>query len=400
MANETTTTEAASAVTPNETPSPLQETPSSTVDNIPQAEGDFATWLSDRLDKFEKGEETAPWAQKQEEEPKAEEKQQEETEAPSPEAEQATEETTKEEEPAEDIDDSEDTKSMSAAAGAKFKELKAELKQYKAQLAEAQKAVEESKSTQANSEEIEFLRSKLAEYEQEISVTRVEATPEYKRAVLEPTQVILDAASTLAERYKLDSRKLVNALREESATEGSDALTELAGDFSERDRVRLYRMADDLADVARRREFLRENASKAMADMEAQRAVYEKEQVEIAKKEMSEAVTRTWAELFQQKDFVSSMDSKTLEDVKKYAQGTDYYDTSLDERAYAVYSGLLLPHVVGQLEAAQAKTAELEKALSKYKKATPKVSGNTDTTPAVAEDVGFLDAIEKRFSNG
>ena len=43
------------------------------------------------------------------------------------------------------------------------------------------------------------------------------------------------------------------------------------------------------------------------------------------------------------------------------------------------------------------KVSELEKALSKYKKATPKVSGNSDTTVQDTSTGGFLEAIEKRF---
>jgi hypothetical protein len=405
MANETTTSEAAPAANTTETPSPLQETPSSTVDNIPQADGDFATWLSDRLDKFEKGEEKAPWTQNEDEKAGEPDTEVKETAEPSAE-EEKTEESSDEAEDADkdteegETDDAEETKSMSAAAGAKFKELKAELKEYKTKLAEAQKAAEEAKSTPANSEEVESLRARLTEYEQEIAVARVEATPEYKQAVLQPTQAILDAAAALADRYKVDARKLVNALRDESVTEGSDTLTEMAGDFSERDRVRLYRMADDLTEVARRREFLRDNASKAMEEMEQKRAQMEKAREVEMKKEMDGAVDKAWSEVFEGKEFTTALDSEVIEKARKYAKETDYYNTPLEERAYAVYSGLILPAVVAKYEETRSKMAELEKALSKYKKASPKVSGNTDTTPQVSEDTGFLDAIEKRFSLG
>lgn len=289
---------------------------------------------------------------------------------------------------------------MSAAAGAKFKELKSELKEYKAKLAEATKLIEEAKSTPANSEEVESLKAKLAEYEQEIAVTRVEATPEYKRAVLEPTQAILDAASTLAERYKIDARKLVNALREESAAEGSDALTELAGDFSERDRVRLYRMADDLADVARRREYLRENASKAYEERQAQMKAEEERMEKTYREKTVQTANKIWKETFAEHPVLSKMDKAVIEEVRSAGSEADLLESSPEERAYAVYAGVALPHVVKQFEAATAKVAELEKALSKYKKATPKVSGNTDTTVSTPEDTGFLDAIEKRFALG
>lgn len=383
-----------------EAPSFTKETPSSTVESLPQNEGDFADWLSDRLDKFEKGEETPPWEQKQEEEKSEPEAKEEEQKEESADAEDTESSSETEEESQEDSEDEEEVKNMSAAAGAKFKELKAELKDYKARVAEAEKLLEEAKNTATSSEEMESLRSRLAEYEQEIALTRVEATPKFKRAVTEPTQAILDTASSLAERYKIDARRLVNALREESAAEGSDALTDLAADFSERDRVRLYRMADDLSEIARRREYLRENAATAYAEQQEAVKAREAEAEKSYKDNMVKTATSVWSETFAEHPALSALDKEVVEQIRNSGSEADLLDSSPDTRAYAVYAGVAFPHVVKQLTASQAKVAELEKALGKYKKAAPKVSGSTDTSPAVVEDGGFLDAIEQRFSLG
>jgi myosin heavy subunit len=390
----------------------MTETPSSTVENIPQSEGDFASWLSDRLDKFQKGEETAPWDKKEETsetdvKPAADEAAPEVKEE-EPQTEEGEEEVKKDvEEAAEEKEAStdEEAKNMSPSAGAKFKELKNELKAYKAKVAEMEKAISEKSATPENSSEVEELRSRLAEYEREIAVTRVEATPEYRQAILEPTQSILDAASTLAERYKVDARQLVNALREEGlSAEGSDALTEIAGDFAERDRVRLYRMADDLAEVGRRREFLKENAQRALAEREAQQKTAEAEYERQYREESKAAAEKAWSELNGSENFskiLQSLGEPVINEVKSSVDGTDIIDAPPDTRAYALYAGMLLPHVVKQVQASQAKVVELEKALSKYKKATPKVGGNTDTTtPSTLSEGNFLDAVEKRFSNG
>jgi hypothetical protein len=390
MPNETEAAPAQSENTPT-MPSPTQETPSSTVDNIPQSEGDFATWLGDRLEKFEKGEETAPWEQKQQE---AEAETTEEKEDKT--SDDATsEETPKEEESAED--DAAETKNMSPSAGAKFKELKSELKTYKTRVSELEKAVEEAKTTTQNPEEVERMREQLAEYEREISVTRIEATPEFKHAVLEPTQAILDTASNMADRYKIDARKLVNALREESINEGSDSLTDMAADFSERDRVRLYRMADDLADVSRRRDFLRENASKAHAELQEKAKAHETRLEQGYREDVAKAASKVWKETFAEHPVLSGLDKNVIQEIQNSGSESDLLDASHDVRAYAVYAGVALPHVVKQLSAATEKVSELEKALSKYKKATPKVSGNSDTTVQDTSTGGFLEAIEKRF---
>jgi hypothetical protein len=390
MSNET---EAAPAQTETSMPSPNQETASSTVENVPQSDGDFASWLTDRLEKFEKGEETPPWEQKQAEEPAVEAEGENESKDEEP---KSTEEASDEPEAAAEEED-EDSKNMSASAGAKFKELKSELKTYKARVSELEKAVEEAKSSTQNSEEFDRLRSQLAEYEQEIAVTRVEATPDFKRAVLEPTQAILDTAAALAGRYKIDTRKLVNALHDESLNEGSDALTELAADFSERDRVRLYRMADDLHDVSRRREYLRQNAAQAYAEQQ-QRAKTEEARIEQAyKADIKKASEQVWEGAFLQNSTLSKLDKTILDDIRSVGSEADLLDSSAEDRAYAVYAGVALPHMVKQFEAANSKVVELEKALAKYKKATPRASGNADTSVPDTGTGGFLEAIEKRF---
>jgi ATPase subunit of ABC transporter with duplicated ATPase domains len=174
----------------------------------------------------------------------------------------------------------------------------------------------------------------------------------------------------------------------------------MAGDFSERDRVRLYRMADDLSDVARRRDYLRENASKAYEERQAQMKAEEERMEKTYRERTAQTASKIWSETFSEHPVLSKMDKAILEEVRGAGSEADLLESTPEERAYAVYAGVALPHVVKQFEAATAKVSELEKALSKYKKATPKVSGNTDTTVAVPEDTGFLDAIEKRFSLG
>jgi len=395
----------------NKMPSPMQETPSSTVEALPQDQGDFASWLSDRLDKFQKGEETPPWeggdskeepekkeAAEKEDSTESTEAKEEDDEASAEKADDnAADEEDKEESEDEKEEAEDDTKNMSASAGAKFKELKTELKTYKAKVAELEKAVEEAKAAPAKDGELEALNAKLEQYEKEIAVARVEASPQYVKGVLEPTQIILDAAAGLADKYKVSMGQLTNALREESAGENSDALTELAGDFSERDRVRLYRMADDLSEISRRRDFLRNNAAEAKAEMEKKQAAEEQEALLKSQQELKQKFEETWEDTFKDKDFVKSLDKKVINELQEFVNTTDHSKVSVEERAYAAYAGLLLPHMVEKLQKLEAQTAEYQKALSKYKKASPKVSGGTDSTVSNPEPGGFLDAVEKRF---
>ena len=394
-ANETSTSPTSAA---DLTQSLTAETPSSTVDNVQT--GDFASWLDGKFNSFEKGQEVAPWDKK--EEPTSDEDSKEAQTETKTETEEVEEESDIEESSGEV--DSEDTKTMTGSAGAKFKQLKTELKSYKSKVAEMEKMLADKETQSGNSEEssqqLETLKAKLDEYEREIAVSRIEASPQFKEAVMGPTQVILDSAISLAEKYEVVPRKLVDALREESMGDASDSLTEMAADFSERDRIRLYRMADDLAEVSRRRDFLKQNAAKAMAEMTEKQQAYEVEAEKKYREESLKVANTTWSETFENNPVIQSLGEEIVKELRSSANESDLLDTAPEERAYAVYAGVALPHLVKKYTEISNKLAETEKALGKYKKATPKVSGNVDTSSQKQEIGGFLDAVEKRFALG
>lgn len=365
-----------------------------------QQPGDFASWLDSKLDSFEKGQETAPWEKTEDKETDSTEPTSEETSESG--EEKTTEEISEEADTSEDKDTEEEIKNMSGSAGAKFKELKNELKSYKSKVAEMEKmlAERESVSNEQQSPQLDELRAKVEEYEREIAVARIEASPQFKQAVLEPTQAILDNAISLAEKYEVAPRKLVDALRQESSGDSSDALTELAADFSERDRVRLYRMADDLAEVSNRREILKKNAAQAMAEMAEKQKAEEIQAEQRYREETLKIANSTWDETFAANPVIQSLGEDVIKELQQAAPEADLLDTAPEERAYAVYAGVALPHLVKRYAEISEKLAETEKALSKYRKASPKVSGNVDTSSQKQEIGGFLDAIEKRFTLG
>jgi hypothetical protein len=400
--NTSTSENISASATPTGDPiqSMVAETPSSSIDI--QQPGDFASWLNDKLDSFEKGQETAPWENQGDKESEEAEATTENNDAAEKEQETEVEQVEESKTTDEDKETEEEIKSMSGSAGAKFKELKNELKSYKSKVAEMEKVLSEreASSETQSSPQLEELRTKVEEYEREIAVARIEASPQFKEAVLVPTQAILDSAISLAEKYEVAPRKLVEALRQESSGDTSDALTELAADFSERDRVRLYRMADDLTEVQNRREYLKENASKAMAEMAEKQKAQELQLEKEYREEALKIANSTWEQTFAKNPVIQSLGEDVVKQLQQAAPEADLLDTAPEERAYAVYAGVALPHLVSKYAEVTQKLAEAEKALSKYRKASPKVSGNIDTSSQKQEVGGFLDAIEKRFTLG
>jgi hypothetical protein len=288
-----------------------------------------------------------------------------------------------------EADDSVDEvpKSMTRSAGAKFKELKSELKDWKTKYAELEKVLEEAGSKPP--EDYEALKTKVAEYEKELSVTRVEATEQYKQAVVAPLNNVLTAAYSLADKYGVEEATLQAALAETNIDKQSEMLQDLASSFSERDRLGLYRMADDVALLLKRKEEIKANAQSAYSTLSEQQ---KKEATEARTKALS-SVYSTLSEkipLLQNKDIASK--------VKSIADSTDILSSKPDVQAYATYAGALLPHLVKEYQSQSSKIAELEKTIASFRKTVPKAGGGKQTaTKNLNSDVGFLEALESHL---
>jgi hypothetical protein len=287
----------------------------------------------------------------------------------------------------EDEDAEEIPKSMSRSAGAKFKELKSELKDWKTKYAELEKVVNESKPQ--TPPDYEDLKSKVAEYEKELSVTRVEATEQFKQAVVLPLNQALTAAYSLADKYKVEERVLQEALAETDIDKQSEMLQDLASSFSERDRIGLYRLADDVAVLLKRKEEIKANAQAAYSTLTEQ----QKKQGAEARAKSLDTVYATLSQkipLFGNKDIASK--------VKEVASATDLGTAKPDVQAYAAYAGALLPHIVKEYQAQASKIAELEKTITSFRRTVPKAGGGKQTaTQSLSADVGFLEALESHL---
>lgn len=295
----------------------------------------------------------------------------------------------------EDID--EDTLNLDAKAKPKWGELRKELKDARARLAELEKqSVRPDNSvatTDAIAAELEATKARLAEYEREISVVKVEASPEYKRLVTEPIESIIDSVESMAKAYSVDPEALVDAVLDNNARKQSEKLNDLIDSLPDRDRQRIYRFADDVLQIYDTDKRLREAATAAKGELE-QRAAREAEQARLAaKREFQSTVEKTW-DVFRER--LAPVLSKTEADaLYKDALESDYDTASTELKSYSVSAGVLLPHLVKTISAKDARIAELEKSLKSYQKATPKAGDGSTAAPAPS-NVGFLEGVLRK----
>lgn len=250
------------------------------------------------------------------------------------------------------------------------KELEAKVAEYETKLAEASKL---AVSTELENK-VKSYEEQVQKYEQELAISRVEATKEYKELVSSPTEAIMSAAEALAKQYRIDDQKLVDALIEGDQNRQNSMLEDLMDGMSERDRSRLYRLADDMGLVVAKDAELRERASTAWEEAQS-RMQAETEAGERARLLTLKAATEKVFELFGSKKLDAY--GVDLKSVREAALSSDIDRAAPEVRAYAAAAGNMLPDVLKALATKEARIKELEGTVAKYTRATPGASVGT-----------------------
>lgn len=283
-------------------------------------------------------------------------------------------------------EDSEKLPPMTKAAGAKFKQLKSDLKTWKQKVAELEQQLAER--TPEVPEDYEELKTKLGEYEKEVSVSRVESSKQFKDAVITPLNGVLSAAYSMASRYEVPEKTMEAMLQETDPTKQDALLQEVVSGFSERDRLNLYRLVDDVGVLLMRRDEILSQASEA-------RQYLAQQEREKHTTEHTRAMDSVWKVLSDKVPIFA--DKKVAEEVRSKAMGANLMEARPDVRAYAAYSGAVLPHLLKQNQSLSTKVAELEKTLAGIRKTVPRPGKGHSVQAETPSDIGFLEALEAQL---
>ncbi len=286
----------------------------------------------------------------------------------------------------------EDIPDATPAAKAKWGELRKALKEAQTKAAEFEaKAKEPIKDPMATALEakVKEYEAKVKEYEGELAITRVEATPEYKAVVTEPLNAIIKAAEAVAGAYKADASSLIEALTEVDPAKQTKMLEEVVDGMHERDRARVYRMADDAAAVYAKDMELRERADTALAEVEARRKA-ESEQSEAQRKLTHRSATqKVWEAVAAKVPDLGVDMAKLGADVVNQ----DFFSATPETLGYAASASVILPHAVKAITARDARIKELEAAVAGLRKASPSAantSSSAGTPPSSLNPVAQL----------
>lgn len=283
----------------------------------------------------------------------------------------------------------------------KWGELRGELVEERTKAAELQKRVTELESGNAATElerQVAEQKELLATYEKELSVSRVESTEDYKRAVTQPLEAIAQAAAAVAERHSVDGERLLDAFADPNPTTQAATLQELVKEMNERDRMSVYRMADDTAVIFNKDQEIKSNAASALAEVEAQQAKVAEETSQKDALAMRQGVNRVF-DLFAEK--AVPVEESVLAKAKEVALKEDLSTASAESKAFGVSAGLLMPHLIRAIQARDKEIAGLKTQAEGFHAASPAVGSGVGVSEESAESAAgsFLSRMGVRDYN-
>ena len=302
-----------------------------------------------------------------------------------------------------------DEPKLDAKAGAAFKKLKTQIKEYKAQMAklQADSGSKEQQLTQISTtlaqalgvKDItpEAIERRAKELSAKAAVVDLESTPEYQKSVVEPEKTVRNSLKRVIDAYELDDQALQEALRETDRRKQTEMIEELVGDMPQRDQRVVWSSLDDLSLIEAKRAELRTQANEALEQIRQE----QQQQAQVMSAQRAREIvqhTRTFAESLK-RDFpglAESVENQVDVVVQELQQGVN-----TQVQAYTALAGLMLPTLKGELSKRDKQIAELTKTVESYKKSTPGARpGNArDAKPEAAEEnLTFMERLERQLS--
>ncbi len=284
-------------------------------------------------------------------------------------------------------------------AANRFKELKTELKTNRSELDQLRQQSKEYESKiqeltgLAESKDVEQMQEKLAQYEQERSLTNLEQTQAYQQAVSEPLAALVEQADQMADKYDVDSDALIDVLSLDDPQEQEEQLAELLPNASDRDKAKIYRIMEDIDPILQRRANLYENADGALAEAKQ----LEEQQTAAASAENAQQrqnITKNVVQRVQEKlPFLKGIEGLDMTAIQKKASDIDPSAMHPVDHAYNAVSAQVFPTIVRQYLEMRKEVDGLTDRLAEYEEVEPAMSGQTkdSSTRAGMSDSGSFE---------
>jgi hypothetical protein len=311
-----------------------------------------------------------------------------------------------ESDPLSDLDSIEEPKNWTPEAARRFKELKSELKTYRSRAEELEQTVSQKEhrlqelQALANNPEYQQLQERIADYESQMLVNKLEDSHAYKTLVEQPLLNLVEEADSISQKYSLNSDALIDAISESDEAAQEELLTELLANVSDRDKFRVYKIIEEVHPILAQRDILRQNAQAALR--EAEELDNQRQQQTLAQRvqQRQEAASVVADKLKSKLTFLSNVDGVDMSAIAREAAELEPSTLDPVTGTYQAMAAKLLPKMAVQYMSLQKEIDTLTERLAEYDRAAPKAGGgslNTSGTPTTADGKSFLDAVTAAF---
>lgn len=308
--------------------------------------------------------------------------------------------------PLSDIDSLEEPKDWTPQAAKRFKELKSELKTYRSRAEELEQAVNQKESrlqelqALADNPEYQQLQERIAAYEQQMLVNKLESSHAYKSLVEQPLASLVQEADGIAEKYSLDSNTLIEAIAEGDEAAQEEMLSELLANASDRDKFRVYKIIEEVRPILEQRNVLQQHAEAALREAEALDSQRQQQTLIQRVQQRQEAANSVADKLKNKLTFLSGMEGVDLSAIAKEAAELEPSTLDPVTGTYQAMAAKLLPKMAAQYMNLQKEIDSLTERLAEFDRAAPKAGGgslNTIGAPTTPDGKSFLDAVTAAF---
>lgn len=299
---------------------------------------------------------------------------------------------------------------MDVKAGTAFRYLKGTLKEKESQMGEMRTRIQQLEAREAEMtgklgelERLPQMQDTLSRYEQELSISRVEATDEFQRTVAVPLRQVEGGLSELAKKYEVPPSDMQAALHDTNQVSRTDRLAELSSNFNRLDLAKFDRLIGDMDRLEAVKTETLANA-KVLADRVA--AQQQAAQVNVRKQwsdEWTGAAEKVISSMAKQLPLFSAEGQdaawkERIEAAQNAVKTLDLPAMPAEEQVAMAYRSQVFPVAVQLVQDLFSENQELEAKLAKYRTATPGAGAGAGATPGSTSPTGdgsFIDEMQR-----
>lgn len=283
-------------------------------------------------------------------------------------------------------------------ANYRIEELSNEVKTvYKPKIAELEQTVTQRDARilelEGAAAETTALKARLADYETEMSVVRLEKTEAFQKEITVPLGDIAKKVKEIATAYDIDMEKLDKSFGATTETERRKLFAEATSglEIDPEDLHVLRDLREKVQPIYARQEELLTNAEASLAELGARKEQETAAEAAVRAVERGKTVDQVVERITGKLDFFKPM----VDEVAGSVRTTDLDALTVTQKAYNAVAGNALPKIATAYATLKSEHDAVLDELAAYRKADPKVTG-LGTAPTTGEKQTDFGAAMKR----